>query len=60
MRHGRTAGDDVDVEHHQAAAELQDAAMAVDRAGLGLAHEVDAEIGGAESASGPPCESTQT
>ena len=38
MRHRMTVRprDDVAVEHHQALAELQNAAMPVDRAGLGL------------------------
>ena len=48
MRHALlvVAGNDVDVEHHQAAAELEDAAMAEDRSGRRLAHEVDVDAGG--------------
>lgn len=40
------ARDHVAVEHHKAPSELQDAAMALDLASLGLAQKVDVEIGG--------------
>ena len=45
MRHDLAPRDHLDVEDHQAAPELQYAAVAVDPARFRLAHEVDVEVG---------------